>query len=404
MNRSSFHLTPVGATAMETRTPTAPDTPQAEAPILGRPVFERLLFGQCWEDPRLDAEALRVAPGQTVLSVTSGGCNTLSLALFEPERVIAVDLNAAQSSLLELKIAGARNLSHGEYLELLGVRASRRRAALYVRSRAALSPRARDYWDRNLALIERGVLRAGRYERYLSAFRGLLQVLEGRGRIEQLFAPKTQDEQRRFYDAKWNTASWRLFFRIFFSRAVLGFGGLDRSFFTYVDGIDDFGVHFLKRARHALVNIPIRENYFLAQICLGRYLDERATPPYLRAENFDALRAAVDRIEVVTEELGMFLARQPAGTIDRFNFSNVFEWVPPETFETMLRETYRVARPGARLCYRNLLVRRRHPASLNHLFEAEDDLAARLHRTDRSFVYAHFEVARVRKPASGGLH
>jgi len=47
------------------------------APILDRPVFERLLFAQCWEDPRLDAAALRVEPGQTVLSVTSGGCNTL---------------------------------------------------------------------------------------------------------------------------------------------------------------------------------------------------------------------------------------------------------------------------------------------------------------------------------------
>jgi len=376
--------------------------PHAATPVLQRPVFERLLFGQCWEDPGLDAEALRVTPEHTLLSVTSGGCNTLSLALSGAERVIAVDLNAAQSSLLELKIAGARLLSHREYLELLGVRKSGSRTALYVRSRTAMSPTARDYWDRNLALIERGVLGSGRYERYLGAFRALLRGLEGRGRIEELFEARTLDEQRRFYEVKWNTASWRLFFRVFFSRAVLGFGGLDRSFFTYVEGMDDFGAHFLKRARHALVEIPVRDNYFLAQICLGRYLDELAVPPYLRAENFDALRAAVDRIEVVTEELGAFLARQPAGSIDRFNFSNIFEWVPPETFTTMLRETHRVARPGARLCYRNLLVRRRHPASADHLFEAEDDLAARLHRTDRSFVYAHFEVARVLKPASGG--
>ena len=279
------------------------------------------------------------------------------------------------------------------------MRRSAGRHALYVRCRSGLSPRSREYWDRNFAHIEVGVLRAGRYERYLGAFRRLLGLLEGRGRIDRLFESRSLEDQRRFYDEEWNTRAWRFFFRVFFSRAVLGFGGLDRSFFTYVDGIDDFGEHFLERARYALTAIPVRENYFLAQICLGRYLDERALPPYLRAENFESLRDAVERVEVVTEELGSYLACEPDSSIDRFNFSNVFEWVPPEAFERMLRETHRVARPGARLCYRNLLVRRRHPASLGHLFQAEDDLAARLHRADRSFVYAHFEVARVLKPA-----
>jgi len=368
-------------------------------PILDRPVFEKLLFAQSWEDPYLDQEALRVGPGHAVLSVTSGGCNTLSLALARPDRLIAIDLNRAQNALLELKIAGAKTLAHREYLEVLGARPSARRPALYARTRCALSPRAGEYWDRNLALIESGVLNAGRYERYLGAFRRLLGLLEGRKRIERLFASRTHDEQERFYEKEWNSALWRLFFRVFFSRRVLGLGGLDPAFFTYVDGIPDFGAHFLERARQALVEIPVRDNYFLAQICLGRYREDSAVPPYLLAENFDTLRETVDRIEIVTEELGSFLARQPDGSIDRFNLSNVFEWVPAETFERDLLEIHRVSRPEGRLCYRNLLVRRRHPARLDHLFSAEDSLAARLHRSDRSFVYAHFEVARVLKPA-----
>ena len=372
------------------------------APILDRPVFERLLFAQCWEDPRMDELSLQPGPGQTILSITSGGCNTLALALSGAQRIVSIDLNGAQSALLELKIAGARRLSHPEYLELLGVRSSARRAQLYVRTEPALSPRAGAYWSRNIGLIESGLLGAGRYERYLGVFRKLLGLIEGRTRIRRLFESRTAEERRRFYESQWNTPLWRLFFRVFFSRRVLGWGGLDPSFFTYVDGIPDFGTHFLERARQALVELPVRENYFLAQICLGRYLDESALPPYLSAENFPALREAVGRIEVVTDELGSFLRRQPSDTFDGFNLSNVFEWISEETFERILLEIHRVARPGARLCYRNLLVRRRHPARLGHLFGPDDSLAQRLLREDRSFVYANFEVARVVKPARNG--
>jgi S-adenosylmethionine-diacylglycerol 3-amino-3-carboxypropyl transferase len=338
------------------------------SPIHDRPVFGQLLFAQCWEDPALDAEALRVRRDDVVLSVTSGGCNTLALALRGARHTFAVDMNPAQSALLELKVAGVKMLRHGEYLELLGARPSRRRAALYGRARQALRPNVRAYWDGRRDWLRSGVLHAGRYERYLGLFRLFLRTVQGEGRIRQLFEGRSFEERHRFYEREWNTAAWRLFFRVFFSRVALGSRGLDPAFFTYVDGVPDFGAHFLERAHHALVELPPAENYFLAQICLGHYRDERAVPPYLLAENYPALREAVERIEIVTEELGAFLRRLPTDAVDAFNYSNVFEWVPPGVFEAMLRETHRVARPGARLCYRNLLVRRTTPPALRDRF------------------------------------
>jgi S-adenosylmethionine-diacylglycerol 3-amino-3-carboxypropyl transferase len=381
---------------MATRSLTRPEA----APILERPVFERLLFAQCWEDPRMDIEALRPRDDSTLVVVTSGGCTALTLALGGAERVIAVDLNAAQSWLLHLKIAGARVLEHGEYLELLGVRASTRRQDLYTRCRPVMPARARAYWDREGDRIDAGVLESGRYERYLAKFRGLLRTLHGERRIARLFDLHDLDEQQRFYDDVWDTAAWRLFFRVFFSRTVLGVAGLDRTFFTYVEGIPDFGAHFLGRARHVLTELPIRENYFLAQICLGHYLEELSLPPYLQPANFERLKTAVRRIEVVTEELGTLLARLPEGSVDGFAFSNVFEWVSLEAFESLLRQAHRVSRPGARLCYRNLLVRRKHLPSLDGLFAPDDTLAARLLYEDRSFVYSHFEIATALEPAA----
>ncbi len=125
-------------------------------------------------------------------------------------------------------------------------------------------------------------------------------------------------------------------------------------------------------------------------------------PPYLAAERYDALRATLDRIEVVTGELGDVLRALPDSSVDAFNYSNVFEWVPGDTFEAMLRATHRVATPGARLCYRNLLVLRRHPPNLDRLFTPHRALAARLLDADRSFVYRNFEVASVRKNGTAG--
>lgn len=372
------------------------------AAILERPVFERLLFAQCWEDPRMDLAALKPGPGQTLVVVTSGGCTALTLALSEPEKVIAVDLNAAQSWLLHLKIAGARALDHAAYLELLGVRPSTRRHELYTRCRAVMPARARAYWDQEGERIETGVLVSGRYERYLAKFRRLLRVLPGEKRIARLFESRDLDAQRRFYEDEWDTAAWRLFFRVFFSRTVLGCAGLDRAFFTYVEGIPDFGAHFLARARHVLTELPIGDNYFLAQICRGRYDERLALPPYLQPANFERLKTAVRRIEVVTEELGTLLGRLPEGSVDGFAYSNVFEWVSPAAFEALLRQTHRASRRGARLCYRNLLVRRKHPASLDGLFVPDEALAARLLHEDRSFVYSHFEIATAVKPAVAG--
>jgi S-adenosylmethionine-diacylglycerol 3-amino-3-carboxypropyl transferase len=376
--------------------------------ILARPVFERLLFSQCWEDPEMDRAALEVGPGKTLVSATSGGCNTLSLALQEPSRIVAFARNAAQNHLLEVKIAGARLLSHGRYLEMLGVVPSDRRTPLYGMCRPLLSAGARCYWDRHLHDIESGILRAGRCERYLEALRRLLLLLQGRDRIGRIFEPRPAAERCRFYEETWDTRAWRLFFRVFFSRTVLRHVGLDPESFTSMEGIGDLGEHFRSRARHALCDLPAEDNYFLAQICLGRYLDLEALPPYLREENFGRLRDSVGRIEIVKAGIGELLAHTPDDSVDCFALSTIFERSSPEAFETTLREIHRVARPGARLCYRNLLARRRYPASLDGLFSHEDELAARLLDRDRSFVYSHLEVATACKGAaaegSGDAH
>ncbi len=64
----------------------------------------------------------------------------------------------------------------------------------------------------------------------------------------------------------------------------------DKAFFAYLDRDFSFGRHFAAKAERALVRLPMKENYFLSYILLGRFYDEAFLPVYLRRENFSAIR------------------------------------------------------------------------------------------------------------------
>ena len=109
--------------------------------ISQRTDFSRIRYAQCWEDADILLEALQVQPGETCLSIGSGGDNTLALLTRNPAKVIAVDLSPSQIACLELRIAAYRELKHAEFLELIGSRPGSHRQNLYRRCRPALPNR-----------------------------------------------------------------------------------------------------------------------------------------------------------------------------------------------------------------------------------------------------------------------
>src|SRR5260221_5455097 len=79
-----------------------------------------LVYNTCWEDPRLDREALDLGPFDRVLVITSAGCNALDYALEGPEHVYAVDMNSRQNALLDLKLAAIRRLHYQTVFSMFG--------------------------------------------------------------------------------------------------------------------------------------------------------------------------------------------------------------------------------------------------------------------------------------------
>jgi len=61
-----------------------------------------LVYNTCWEDPAVDRQALELGPSDTVMVITSAGCNALDYALDEPRAIHAVDANPRQNALAQL--------------------------------------------------------------------------------------------------------------------------------------------------------------------------------------------------------------------------------------------------------------------------------------------------------------
>ena len=355
--------------------------------------FSRLRYAQCWEDADALLAGLDVQPGDTCLTVASAGDNTLSLLTRDPARVVAVDLSPAQLAALALRVAGYRELSHAELLELIGSRRSERRDALYARCRPLLSADARGFWDRHPESIGNGIGAAGKFERYLSTFRRwVLPLVHPRARVTQLLRMPCPEERVRFYDEVWDTAPWRALFRAFFSERVLGWLGRDPSFFRYAK--ESVAEHLLCRVRYALTVLDPNENPYLHWMLTGTH---GATLPHaLRAENFELIRDRLDRLEWHRAPIEDLLQSRALPAVDRMNLSNIFEYIAPNRFRRLIERLAGAARTGARLLYWNMIVPRKGADVAPDRVRSLDTLSQDLFASDKVFFYSALRVEEVR--------
>ncbi len=361
-------------------------------PALAQVELPNLLFGMSWEDPASDRRALQIRPGETIMAITSGGCNTLSLLLENPQRIYAIDINACQSHLLELKRAAIRHLDCDDLHAFLGLRPSKNRLDTFEALQPELSQPAIEYWTRHRAAIREGVMYQGRYERFLRHFRRLLRLLQGPRRIEKFFDCQSLDEQQDYFNRVWNTSQWRTLFRLAFNKRVLAKRGLSADYFRFDADESSFVDAFFNRAKKGLCQIPISTNYFVAQYMLGRYTSPDAIPDFLRRENLSLIRERLDCIEIVTADASAWLATHPESSLDGFSLSNICELMSPEATLRTFEQVARTARPGARICFRNLMVPREVPQNLTASIQLREELSRHLLEEDRSFVYSRVQA------------
>lgn len=367
------------------------------AEVADRADFSQIRYAQCWEDADILLSALNIKPGDTCVAIASAGDNALAMLAKSPARVIALDLNPAQLACLELRVAAYRCLSHPELLMLIGStrsvgEMSNIRTQLYQRCRSHLSPQAQRFWDTHPQEIALGIGHAGKFERYFALFRDRLLPLVHRGdRVNQLLIGGSLEQRETFYREKWDTWRWKLLFRVFFSRFLMGRLGRDPSFFQYVEG--SVADRILTRTGYALTQLDPAANPYLQWILKGYHTT--ALPYALRPENFDLIRANLDRLEWHCTSLEEFLDRVGEKAIDCYNLSDIFEYMSPENYAELLVRIVRSGRSGGRLAYWNMLAPRQRPEVMADKLRSLPNMASDLHAKDKAFFYSAFIVEEI---------
>ncbi len=351
--------------------------------------FDYVRYANCWEDADVLCQALEPGPGKRILSIASGGDNSFALAA-DGASVVAVDVSDAQLAMVELKRAAIRQLEYDALLAFLGLRPSAERTHAYAKLAPSLPPGARGFWDAHPRDIQDGIAHAGKFERYFATFRRrIVPLFHTRGTVAQLLAEKPLAERRTFYDRTWNNFRWRLMFKVFFSRRVMGLLGRDPEFFRYVEG--SVADRILQRAEYAFTVLPTHTNPYLNFIFTGSF--GRTLPRYLDRERFGALRAGMDRIELVRGSAEAVAATH--GPFDGFNLSDIFEYLDPPTCAAIYGSLLASSRPHARLAYWNMLVPRRRPEEFVARVQSLDARADALLAVDRAFFYRAFVLEEV---------
>jgi len=359
-----------------------------------------------WEDFYSVQEALNVVSSDTVITITSGGCNVFNLLLCNPKKVISLDYNPYQKYLMELKIAAIRNLDYSGFLEIMGVKPSSSRLEHYDTILKHLSDEAKEFWDQNKFPIESGLLYAG--ENNVKFFGKLLRFLKGKDTLEHFFNLKTIEEQSDYFYKKIYGLHWKLLlnfvFRNYTSKIVLCLRMLrdypvkkkrPPEYFRYIQKIR-YPKNQREKVENIFTEIPIQDNYFASMIIFNRYINENAFPPYLRKESFNILKERIDRIQLKTITIEEFLKECKNNSITKFNLSNIFDWYSDHEFKTILNEIVRVGANKSKIIYSVTRSDRAIPDNITEL-TPDKKLAMELSKKDRTMMYSNYEIAEIQK-------
>ena len=365
--------------------------------------FNRLVYAQIWEDPLSDLAALQLKEGAHILTISSGGCNSLAYLSANPGAVHAVDLNAAHLATLDIKRTALRHLpSYDDALAFLGNADASENAARYEKWIAPhLSEDTRDYWEgRDLLGRKRyryftdHFYRHGLLGNFIGFSHSLVRLLGGNlGKVAQA---TSLEEQQAAFDKYVAPIFDNALIRFLSNRpAVLYSLGIPPSQFDAIrrDAEGGMSANFRERMRRLACDWPIQENCFAMQAFARRYDTnvQSSLPLYLQREHYESIHSQIDQLHLHHTTLTDFLHDQPHHSLDAYLFLDAQDWMDQAQITALWEEVTRTAATGARVVFRTggttSPLERMLPAKLLAAWRTDTEQNRHLHATDRSAIY-----------------
>ena len=367
--------------------------------------FSGLVYPQIWEDPVVDLEALKLARGERLIAIASGGCNVLSYLATAPVEVTAVDLNPAHVALNKLKVAALAHLpDYPAFCRFFAEADGRANVDAYFNHLSPhLDAATRKYWEsrdrlgrRRIGYFRTNVYRHGLLGGFIGAGH-LLARLHG-ANPRRLLAAKSRSEQRRIFERELAPLFKKRHIRWLLDRPSALFGlGIPPSQFTALKGTQASMADVLHaRLERLACDFDLSDNYFAWQAFGRRYSSGGGgpLPPYLQRENFETLRARAGDVAVVHASLTEHLAARPAACLDAYVLLDAQDWMTDQQLNALWTEIVRTARPGARVIFRTAgeetILPGRVPDGILSRFTYDREACRAWTSKDRSSIYGGF--------------
>ena len=287
------------------------------------------------------------------------------------------------------------------------------------------------YWDERASLINAGIAKCGRLYQYFKQYR------DGGARppqemVENIRQAGTLEARAAAFDAAFPLGGEaELAFKAFFGRENQAKHGRSDAQMRYVEEKENGEEEeeeeaSSSRRRHRPAGIGAQS---VADWLFSRFKEEALRPrsdsrggnpyldllfyddevvdldakgavPYLRPGNYGRLRellagggssTTTTTVELRMTTLEALCDELPAGSVNGFNLSDIFEYMDPDACDAVFRGLHRLAAPGARIAYWNLYLDRQPSPALSPGMWAPVLEADALY-PGRHFAYSAFRV------------
>ena len=328
--------------------------------------MNKVYFSNVWEDYNSIKEALGPIKGEVVLTICSSGDNVFNMLSDKAEKVIAVDFNPAQISLAKLKLKIIYQFELSKSINLLEGLENNCNKTI-----SDLIAADKDYQHLSHYNFNKGVNNIGKFE---TKALPLLRFF-----IKKCFKDSLS---AKVYSKFWLEVLILLSSQKFLYRILLP----DLTYrYINVNINESLRNSFEDFFRHN----DFSKNWYLQKMYYGKY---KTMPPFLQPYNFNYIKKNYHRIVFVEDNILSYLKKCKSNSINKMNFSDIFDWCSEDEFLSILKESCRVLCSDGVIFYRELFVSRNILEKLLQQYDVLSEKADLIRKKDSTPFYHRFVI------------
>jgi S-adenosylmethionine-diacylglycerol 3-amino-3-carboxypropyl transferase len=370
--------------------------------------FDRLVYPQIWEDPRVDQKALQIDENSHIFTIASGSCNIFNYLALEPAKITAVDLNEAHIALFYLKKAAIIHLNYEQFFDFFGHADKKSNVEVYDKMlKPNLDTKTIEYWEgrdrfkksRRIEYFSKGFYKYGLLGEFIGFGHKMSKLLGGS--LSKVMRAKNIEEQKELFEKYVAPVFDKKLVQFLSNNAVTLYSlGIPPS--QYDKMMEESGgkmSELLKeRMRKLACDFDLSDNYFAWQ-AFGRCYDtERrvALPDYLKEENFQKLKENTHKCFIRHTSMTDFLRDEDAYSYDKYILLDAQDWMDEAALNELWGEIDRTAKDGAKVIFRTAgaadILEGVLADEITSRWSSDKELGATLTKEDRSAIYGGFHI------------